>query len=327
MIELGTGNNINMFEVHVIDTDDNDVAASKPSSQSSTLKLFNAGRAVDGDISTFSHTDVSVQAAGSAVWWKVALGDEFRIKSVTIKNRYCSNPSDSAGCLCRLTDATVSLLNHLGTPVATQSVGDTCGKQDLLLEDFIPFETPEPTPSPFVPTPEPTPSVETPEPTSSPTLSSAPSTGPVEGFTYVGEGYCLDSEYQRYSRFSGILYNANDNDCMKWCSQVLPHPDFVAVEVQDYGDGKKKCRCDFSGGLPEDVDSTDYSPRAKDYISYSGVGPVQNTDGAYGFSCYRYHVSFLGCMGGFYYVLHLTHCCIFRLHEIRTSPLLTRLQL
>jgi hypothetical protein len=38
-------------------------------------------------------------------------------------------------------------------------------------------------------------------------------------------------------------------------------------------------------------------------------------------------VSFLGCMGGFYYVLHLTHCCIFRLHEIRTSPLLTRLQL
>jgi hypothetical protein len=96
MIELGTGNNINMFEVQVIDMDDNNVAASKPSSQSSTLKLFNTGRAVDGDITTFSHTDVSAQSAASSVWWKVALDDAFRIKSVKIKNRYCTNPSDSA---------------------------------------------------------------------------------------------------------------------------------------------------------------------------------------------------------------------------------------
>jgi hypothetical protein len=270
-----------MFEVHVIDTDDNNVAASKPSSQSSTLKLFNAGRAVDGDITTFSHTDVSVQAAASSVWWKVALGDEFRIKSVTIKNRYCSNPSDSAGCLCRLTDATVSLLNHLGTPVATQSVGDTCGKQDLLLEDFIPFETPEPT--------------------LSPSLSSAPSIGPVQGFTYVGEGWCQDSEYQYYSYFSTYFFDANDNDCMKWCSQVQ-HADFVGVEVYDYGvddddDGTMECYCLFSGGLPGDVNETDYSPSAEWYSSYySGVGPVQNSTGWYGYSCYRYHVSFLDDM-------------------------------
>jgi hypothetical protein len=291
MIELGTGNNINMFEVHAIDTDDNDVAASKPSSQSSTLKLFNAGRAVDGDITTFSHTDVSVQAAGSAVWWKVALGDEFSIKSVTIKNRYCSNPSDSAGCLCRLTDATVSLLNHLGTPVATQSVGDTCGKQELLLEDFIPFETPEPT--------------------SSPTLSSAPSTGPVEGFTYVGEGFCLDSEDDYFSGFGTDLYDANDNDCVKWCSQVQ-HPDFVAVEVYDYGYGAVECYCGFSGGLPGDVDATNYSPVASfDFSWFSGVGHVQSSDGSWGYSCYRYDVSFLGCMSGFllciasYSMLHL----------------------
>jgi hypothetical protein len=281
-----------MFEVHVIDTDDNNVAASKPSSQSSTLKLFNAGRAVDGDITTFSHTDVSVQAAASSVWWKVALGDEFRIKSVTIKNRYCSNPSDSAGCLCRLTDATVSLLNHLGTPVATQSVGDTCGKQDLLLEDFIPFETPEPT--------------------SSPSLSSAPSTGPVEGFTYVGEGFCVDSEYEYYSFFGTYFFDANDNDCVKWCSQVQ-HADSVGVSTYYWGDGTMDCYCLFSGGLPGDVVYTDYSPSAEWYYSYySGVGHVQNTTGTSGVSCYQYDVSFLGCMSGFllciasYSLLHVS---------------------
>jgi hypothetical protein len=272
MIELGTGKNIHMFEVHVIDTGDNNVAVRKPSSQSSTLKLFNASRAVDGDVSTFSHTDVSVQAAASSVWWKVALGDGFRIKSVKIKNRYCSNPSDSAGCLCRLTDATVSLLNHLGTPVATQSVGDTCGKQDLLLEDFIPFETPEPT--------------------SSPSLSTAPSTGPVEGFTYAGVGKCLDSENKWYSYFVAFLDDANDNDCMKWCSQVQ-HPDFVAVETYDNGDGRRRCTCLFSGGLPEDVDVTDYSPSATYSDREKGAGTVQSTNGWSGISCYRYDVSFL----------------------------------
>jgi hypothetical protein len=272
MIELSTGQNIQMFEVQVIDTGDNNIAASKPSSQSSTLKLFNAGRAVDRDISTFSHTDVSVQAAASSVWWKVVLEDEFHIKSVKIKNRYCSNPFDTAGCLCRLTDATVSLLNHIGTPVATQSVGDTCGKQDLLLEDFIPFETPEPM--------------------STPTLSSAPSTGPVEGFTYVGEGYCLDSENEWYSFFTTNLYDANDNDCMKWCSQVQ-HPDFVGVEIDDYGDGIMGCFCGFSGGLPEDVNATDYSPEANYYDTHPGDGPVQSSDGYSGISCYRYDVSFL----------------------------------
>jgi hypothetical protein len=93
---------------------------------------------------------------------------------------------------------------------------------------------------------------------------------------------------------------------MKWCSQVLPHPDFVAVETKDFGDGKMECACDFNGGLPGDVDGTDYSPSAEWYYSYySGVGHVQSSDGSWGYSCYRYHVSFLGCMGGFF-----TYCIL-----------------
>jgi hypothetical protein len=119
---------------------------------------------------------------------------------VKIKNRYCGNSSDLAGCLCRLTDATVSLVDSEGTVVATQSVGDTCRKQDLLLEDFLPLETPEPTPSPTV--------------SLLPTASSAPSTGPVEGFTFVGEGQCLDSVNNQYSWFMRGYQGINDNDCM-----------------------------------------------------------------------------------------------------------------
>jgi hypothetical protein len=254
MIELSTGNNIHMFEMQVIDEDNNDVAASKPSSQSSTFKQFNASRAVDGDVSTFSHTDVSVQTAASSVWWKVALGDEFHVKFVAIKNRYCGSPSDSASCLCRLTNATVSLLDYLGNPVATKSVGDTCEQQDLLLTDFIPFET------------------------------------PVEGFTYVGPGWCLDSGDNYYSAFSTYLYDANDNDCMAWCSQVQ-HPDFVGAEMYDYGGGKIECYCDFSGGLPYDLNGTDYNPAATSTSQYSGVGPVQTFKEKNGASCYRYSVS------------------------------------
>jgi hypothetical protein len=130
---------------------------------------------------------------------------------------------------------------------------------------------------------------------SPPTLSSAPSTGPIEGFTYVGVGFCVDSENEWYAGINTLLYDANDNDCMKWCSQV-PHPDFVAVEAHHYGDGKINCFCAFSGGLPEDVDGTDYNPSAVYQNSYSvGVGPVQSSDGPIS-SCYRYDVSFLGCM-------------------------------
>jgi hypothetical protein len=222
---------------------------------------------VDGDISTFSHTDVSLQDDPSSVWWKVALGDEFRIKSVKIKNRYCGNSSDLAGCLCRLTDATVSLVDSEGTAVATQSVGDTCGKQDLLLEDFILFT-----------------------PSSSPTVSSAPSTGPVEGFTYVGTS-CVDASGNEHSYISfEFPPTSTDNDCMAWCSQNL-HPDFVGIN-SDPSPSDLNCECLFSGGLPSDINpEIDYSPAADNFASYDGFGPVQSGNPNRSAKCYQYDVS------------------------------------
>jgi hypothetical protein len=124
--------------------------------------------------------------------------------------------------------------------------------------------------------------------TSSPTLSSAPSTGPVEGFTYIGEGWCLDSDDDFYSDFEIDFVRGNDNDCIKWCSQVQ-HPDFVGVEV-DHRWSFVTCVCIFSGGLPEDVNRTDYDPHATDWGNDFGVGFVQNTTGTSGVSCYQYDV-------------------------------------
>ena len=141
-IELGTGQIINMFEVEVFSSGNN-VASGKTSSQSSTLKSYGASLAVDGKMNTFSHT--SLLSSGVTDWWQLDLGAELPIESVTVMNRWCGSPSDPNGCLCRLSNATLSLIDSKGDIVATQSVGDTCGQQELLFDDFV-----KPTHSPIV---------------------------------------------------------------------------------------------------------------------------------------------------------------------------------
>jgi hypothetical protein len=110
------------------------IAPGKSSSQSSTFKSFGASLAVDGKMNTFSHTNVA--SSGSPVWWTVDLGAELPVESVTVMNRWCGSSSDPSGCLCRLSYATLFLIDSNGDIVATQSVGDTCGELELLLDDF-----------------------------------------------------------------------------------------------------------------------------------------------------------------------------------------------
>lgn len=134
-IQLGTGLNIAMFEVQVFSSG-NDVARGKPTKQSSTLKSFFANFAVDGNLGSFSHTDVGT--SGIPVWWEVDLGSMLPIQSITVKNRWCgSNSSDPNGCLCRLSNATLSLIDSVGSIVAMQSVTDTCGKAEVLFDSFF----------------------------------------------------------------------------------------------------------------------------------------------------------------------------------------------
>jgi hypothetical protein len=124
----------------------------------------------------------------------------------------------------------------------------------------------------------------------SPTTSSSPTVVPVEGFSYVGEGYCLDTYNNFYSSFIRNFKETDYRVCVEWCAQI-PHPDFVGVEIEYYGDNFYTCFCDFSRELPEDIIKTDYEPPANYQYSGRGHGPVETVYLLQGTLCYRYDVS------------------------------------
>jgi hypothetical protein len=123
-LESTTGKPIQMSELQAYTASGLVVATGKNATQSSTFKDSNvkcgASNAVDGNNSTFSHTkDVSSI-------WEVDLADDYGISHTSIQNRWCGDISDSLGCLCRLTNATLSLLDSQGVVVLSVAVGNTC---------------------------------------------------------------------------------------------------------------------------------------------------------------------------------------------------------
>lgn len=124
---------LQFFEFHAL-SNGTDVASGKPATQSSTYNnnnyKFGAGNAVDGKVSTFSHTGAwDVNAA-----WTVDLGGQFEIMSIDILNRYCGDASDPSDCLCRLSDATVELLDSANSTLHTYQFQDTCGVFNPVLD-------------------------------------------------------------------------------------------------------------------------------------------------------------------------------------------------
>ena len=113
-----------MFELQVLANGIN-VAPQGTAIQSSDFKSnnfkFGAARSLDGDNSTFSHTNIEV---GS--WWEVDLANEVEVESIIIINRYCRNPQDPNGCLCRLSQSDLMLYDGMGMAIAKRSLGDTC---------------------------------------------------------------------------------------------------------------------------------------------------------------------------------------------------------
>jgi hypothetical protein len=115
-----------MFEVQVISMGSN-VAAGKRATQSSDFKgkaMFAASKAVDDKENTFSHTGRSE----CGVWWEVDLEDSSPIESIKILNRWCENESDENGCMCRLSQAAISLLDDDGNWIDAVLTGNTCGE-------------------------------------------------------------------------------------------------------------------------------------------------------------------------------------------------------
>jgi hypothetical protein len=126
-VSSATGSELQFYEIRAIDgATKKDVAFSKAASQSSTLwnnSKFAARNAVDGSTSSFSHTD----SADAASYWEVDLGGAFEIATIDVLNRYCGNVNDASGCLCRLSNATVDLLDGGGVSHGVYRFGNTCG--------------------------------------------------------------------------------------------------------------------------------------------------------------------------------------------------------
>ena len=104
------------------------VALNKSASQSSTLKTNSAFAAVDGDVTTFSHTNTGEYSP----WWLVDLENSYSTEFVNIKNRYCgADPNDPHDCLCRLSNAKITAFDAQGAVVMTKTFGNTCGVHEL----------------------------------------------------------------------------------------------------------------------------------------------------------------------------------------------------
>ena len=137
-----------MFEFQVFSSGVN-IALGKTASQSSdylnSVATFGASRALDGSLTTFSHTN------DNNAWWEVDLAGFASLESISIANRWCSSPSDPNGCLCRLSYASVELLDDLDTVIAQHFLGDTCGElelnTDLSSSEYCGTESPSNQPS------------------------------------------------------------------------------------------------------------------------------------------------------------------------------------
>ena len=131
-LESTTGKMLNAFEIKVYTAGQN-IATAGTATQSSTLRgkqKFAAPSAIDGNDSTFIHTDWS----DTSPWWQVLLTLESEIESVEIRNRWCGDENDQLKCLCRMSGAKLSLLDDQGSVIVEKTLADTCGQLTLSLD-------------------------------------------------------------------------------------------------------------------------------------------------------------------------------------------------
>jgi len=159
-LQSTTGEHIQMFEFQAFASGVN-IARNGTATQSSTFNSLSASRAVDDNMATFSHTN-DINA-----WWELTFDQVHSLESLTIFNRYCGgNPSEANGCLCRLSEAELLVLDENDSTVWSRTLGDTCGRSVL---DFdLSSPCPVILPPSLIPTQSPTQNPVAPSPTKSP---------------------------------------------------------------------------------------------------------------------------------------------------------------
>ena len=116
---------LQLYEVQVMSGGIN-VALNNPAIQSSTWLAHAASRGVDGDNSTFFHTQNGVNE-----WFMVDLNAAVSANSIDFVNKDCGANENTARCLCRLSNANVILLDASNNTVSTIPLGNTCGKATI----------------------------------------------------------------------------------------------------------------------------------------------------------------------------------------------------
>ena len=128
-IESTTRQVVSIAEMQLLSSGVN-VAKDGKAMQSTTHKGYTAASAIDGDLTTFSHTDGHDHHA----WWELDLLEAKALDHMTIYNSWCHGRRDDSGCLCRLTDAKLSFMDDEGIVISTRSLGVTCNAAELDLD-------------------------------------------------------------------------------------------------------------------------------------------------------------------------------------------------
>jgi hypothetical protein len=129
-IESTSSEPIQMFKRLAFSDAGKEVATKEVATQSSLLynnPKYAASKATDGDEMSFSHVNLS---------------QDYSIRSICIKNRWCKDKDDAPGCLCGLSNAKLSLLDGKVSLVKLIDTGDdTCGKLELEYGFSYPCDT------------------------------------------------------------------------------------------------------------------------------------------------------------------------------------------
>jgi hypothetical protein len=245
--------------VQVLSSETN-VALGGAASQSSDYGIdYVASNAIDGNSSSFSLTK------GSDAYWEVDLAGVYAIESVVIINSY-TDPNarklvdssysgleslDIDDITCRLTNATVSVVDELGFVISSQSVSSACSQSSVSLSFNLT--------------------------TTFSRVSGEP-------------GWCLDSfgHYYSYVR-QDVWSNSTASECGAWCLQhpsSLIGFDFY----NDPSNEGNECYCLFSGDIPDSI-GTYEPQYAKVSLGEMGVGPITSVSGDSNMFCYRNDVS------------------------------------